>query len=99
MALETAIPPSTAPATSPGLLDALKKKAGEEPKKVETCEGCQQVANNQAENKQFRAACQAAGGLSKGQQRLFHMEVTGMGYSYPQLVQIACDIKLNFPGK
>lgn len=98
MALETTLPQSTSP-IPPDLRALLKKKAGEEPSEVKPCLGCIQVANNQSENKQFKAACRAAGGLSKGQQRMFHLRVTGQGFTYPELVDIACEIKADYPNK
>jgi RHS repeat-associated protein len=51
------------------------------------------------ENKQARSAANAAG-LNAAQKRLFHDEITGQGIDdYQELVNIAKDIKKNFPNK
>ena len=49
--------------------------------------------NNQAQNKQARDAANAAGGLSQDQGEVFHEAISGKGYGWKDLVDIARQIK------
>lgn len=98
MALDPHVPATTTPPpASGGLFDALHDKAQGQPA-VQTCVGCQQVANNQSENKMFRAICKKLR-LSPTQAQMLHLEITGQGMSYSEVYDAACDIKLNYPNK
>ena len=48
--------------------------------------------NNQAQNRQARAAVQRAG-LNKNQARILHDEITGQGFDYKEILEIAYEIK------
>ena len=48
--------------------------------------------NNQAQNRQAKNAAKEAG-LNKNQKRLLHNEITGRGYSYREILEMAYEIK------
>jgi hypothetical protein len=93
---DPALHPRTGTAPNPGWF-ATTGSSGDHPTRADqnqTREGLAEpvrMAGNQSENKQVRDIVVALG-LNKNQQQLLHRAISGMGYNYHQVLEIAKDM-------
>lgn len=94
---------SPSPMGDARLSEILKQSEYFPDQPAKPCLDCQKVAVK-SDIGQFNAACRAAGGLTKGQQRILHGMLGDLKgpnglVPYPVLVDAACDVKSSYPGK
>ena len=77
----------SAPATPP---NGNRNNKNDKNKKIESENNTPR--NNQAQNKQARDAARRAG-LDKYQREIFHREISGQGYTYQEMLEIAYEVR------